>query len=238
MATSFYNERNEDLALALVKLLMECDQALPNFLEDYNSADGALTFTDDEALENGDEGTVWAYWVPQCIQYHQVPRVGWTAKKTTYQREQEAKEAKLRRNRAEDAAALAASEREFGTVDDHTGPPSGPLADRRGGLGSGRGFAGHRPPPTSQRSSGSGGLDISLAAPPTRRPKTGDPNSSPYPPLFRWLLSILCSCRVPLVIVCPTRELAIQIFDEYRRLCYRTIVPGAPPNAAPPRRVA
>ena len=95
------------------------------------------------------------------------------AKKTAYQREQEAKEAKLRRNQAEDAAVLAEIEKEFGTPDDNTGPPSGPSAARRGGLGSGRGIAGHRPTPTSQRPGGSGGLDISLAAPPSRRPKTG-----------------------------------------------------------------
>ena len=56
MATSFYNERNEDLAPALVKLLLECDQPVPDFLEDYKPADGALTFSDDEASENGDNG--------------------------------------------------------------------------------------------------------------------------------------------------------------------------------------
>ena len=55
MATSFYNDRNEDIADALVKLLLETKQEIPDFLENYkpdNVED--LQFNDD--TDDEDEG--------------------------------------------------------------------------------------------------------------------------------------------------------------------------------------
>ena len=54
-ATSFYNERNEDIAEALVKVLVESNQTVPDFLEAYKPAEGAdLDFGDD--TDNEGEG--------------------------------------------------------------------------------------------------------------------------------------------------------------------------------------
>ena len=48
LATSFYNERNEDLADALVKVLLESQQVVPDFLEAYKPEDVEnLDFEDD-----------------------------------------------------------------------------------------------------------------------------------------------------------------------------------------------
>ena len=53
MATSFYNDKNEDIAEALTKLLMETRQPVPDFLESYKPEnEEELNFgddTDDEA---------------------------------------------------------------------------------------------------------------------------------------------------------------------------------------------
>ena len=58
VATSFYNERNEDIAEDLTKLLLETKQEVPTFLEGYKPAEGeALTFHDDTDGE-GDETEV------------------------------------------------------------------------------------------------------------------------------------------------------------------------------------
>jgi ATP-dependent RNA helicase DDX3X len=56
-ATSFYNDRNEDIAEALVKILMETKHEVPDFLEDYKPIEGALEFSDNEELssDSGDD---------------------------------------------------------------------------------------------------------------------------------------------------------------------------------------
>lgn len=58
-ATSFYNDRNEDIAEDLVKILIESKQEIPDFLEDKKPADVENIEwhdgTDDED-EAGDEG--------------------------------------------------------------------------------------------------------------------------------------------------------------------------------------
>jgi ATP-dependent RNA helicase DDX3X len=59
LATSFYNDRNEDLAQELVNVLVECECEVPDFLSHLKPEEGAaLQFdddTDDEA-EAGDAG--------------------------------------------------------------------------------------------------------------------------------------------------------------------------------------
>ncbi|EAW09311.1 DEAD/DEAH box helicase [Aspergillus clavatus NRRL 1] len=69
LATSFYNDRNAELAPDLVKILIESAQKIPDFLESYKPADDVVKFdddTDDEGAENetvndnNDTGTVWA----------------------------------------------------------------------------------------------------------------------------------------------------------------------------------
>jgi len=57
LATSFYNERNEDIAPELVKILLETKQEVPDFLEQYlpeGGADAALKFDADSDDEDGD----------------------------------------------------------------------------------------------------------------------------------------------------------------------------------------
>ncbi|XHG09393.1 hypothetical protein AWENTII_012455 [Aspergillus wentii] len=52
LATSFYNDRDCDLAPALVKILVESQQKIPEFLESYKPDDAIVNFeddTDDEA---------------------------------------------------------------------------------------------------------------------------------------------------------------------------------------------
>ena len=62
LATSFYNERNEEMAPVLVKILMETEQPVPDFLEAYKPAEGEeLNFdekSDEEGMADGvaDEG--------------------------------------------------------------------------------------------------------------------------------------------------------------------------------------
>lgn len=61
MATSFYNDKDEPIADALVKILLECGQEVPDFLESLKPADGeALLFDDDSGSgddDDGDDGT-------------------------------------------------------------------------------------------------------------------------------------------------------------------------------------
>lgn len=58
-ATSFYNERNEDIAPALVNILLETEQDVPDFLQDFKPENGQAEFEDDvtdneeEACEPG-----------------------------------------------------------------------------------------------------------------------------------------------------------------------------------------
>ena len=59
VATSFYNDKNEDIAEQLTKVLLETQQIVPEFLEPYKPADGEdLTFDDDtdEEDEEGNDG--------------------------------------------------------------------------------------------------------------------------------------------------------------------------------------
>ena len=56
LASSFYNERNEDIAEALVRLLIETNQEVPEFLDGYKPEDGEkLNFQDDTSDEGGSE---------------------------------------------------------------------------------------------------------------------------------------------------------------------------------------
>ena len=65
LATSFYNnEKNSDIAPELVKILLECKQPVPDFLESVKPADGTLVFnddTDDEGEEKNSDDP-WASW--------------------------------------------------------------------------------------------------------------------------------------------------------------------------------
>jgi ATP-dependent RNA helicase DDX3X len=57
IATSFYNERNEELAGDLVKILVECKQKVPDFLEEYRPENDDLDFddnSDDDFFDTGD----------------------------------------------------------------------------------------------------------------------------------------------------------------------------------------
>ncbi|KIW07876.1 uncharacterized protein PV09_01789 [Verruconis gallopava] len=49
LATSFYNERNDDLAPDLVKILMETNQEIPDFLEDFKPTDGSVIFDEGDS---------------------------------------------------------------------------------------------------------------------------------------------------------------------------------------------
>lgn len=47
-ATSFYNERNTDIAPDLAKIMLECNHTVPDFLQDFVPADGVLNFEEPE----------------------------------------------------------------------------------------------------------------------------------------------------------------------------------------------
>ncbi|KAJ5251903.1 hypothetical protein N7489_002313 [Penicillium chrysogenum] len=51
IATSFYNDRDEGIAEDLVKILIECDQAIPEFLQQYRPEGDVLEFDDDSDKE-------------------------------------------------------------------------------------------------------------------------------------------------------------------------------------------
>ncbi|KAI9037081.1 DEAD/DEAH box helicase [Aspergillus affinis] len=68
LATSFYNDRDSDLAPELVKILIESKQRVPDFLDSYRPSDEMITFdddTDDEADDGAnndggaDTGAAW-----------------------------------------------------------------------------------------------------------------------------------------------------------------------------------
>ncbi len=62
MATSFYNERNEDIAEALTKLLMETRQVVPDFLESYKPENEEELKFEDDTDDEGDDaagGDAW-----------------------------------------------------------------------------------------------------------------------------------------------------------------------------------
>jgi len=57
LATSFYNERNEDIQQELVNVLIECECKVPEFLSHLAPEDGKIEFdddTDDEAEAEGE----------------------------------------------------------------------------------------------------------------------------------------------------------------------------------------
>lgn len=55
MSTSFYNERNEDIAEALTKLLVETKQTVPDFLESYKPGNDEELKFDDDTDEEGED---------------------------------------------------------------------------------------------------------------------------------------------------------------------------------------
>lgn len=58
LATSFYNhDKDKDIAPDLVKILMECNQPIPDFLEDEKPTDGVLRFDDDTDNEGENNDT-------------------------------------------------------------------------------------------------------------------------------------------------------------------------------------
>ncbi|KAI7244699.1 DEAD/DEAH box RNA helicase [Hortaea werneckii] len=56
LATSFYNERNEELARDLVKVLLECECEVPDFLAHLIPEDGKIEFDDDTDDEGNGDG--------------------------------------------------------------------------------------------------------------------------------------------------------------------------------------
>lgn len=55
LATSFYNERNEDIAAALVRILLETSQTVPDFLDAYKPEDETKIDWDDDTDNEGEE---------------------------------------------------------------------------------------------------------------------------------------------------------------------------------------
>jgi ATP-dependent RNA helicase DDX3X len=55
MATSFYNDRSQDLAVDLVKILMETGHDVPDFLEEFKPVDGAVEFSDNDSEDSSDD---------------------------------------------------------------------------------------------------------------------------------------------------------------------------------------
>jgi ATP-dependent RNA helicase DDX3X len=57
LATSFFNEKDEPIAEALIKILLECGQEIPDFLEGQKPAeDEPLEFDDDSGADDDDDG--------------------------------------------------------------------------------------------------------------------------------------------------------------------------------------
>lgn len=55
LATSFYNERNEDIAAALVRILLETNQAVPDFLDAHKPEDETKLEWDDDTDNEGED---------------------------------------------------------------------------------------------------------------------------------------------------------------------------------------
>jgi ATP-dependent RNA helicase DDX3X len=55
LATSFYCEKDADIAADLVKILIESKQKVPDFLEQYKPQDTLVNFHDDTDDESEDE---------------------------------------------------------------------------------------------------------------------------------------------------------------------------------------
>ena len=80
MATAFYNDRNEDIADALTKLLIETNQGIPEFLEGYKPAEGEdLAFDDDTDEEEGGGDEAWGGEAPadKTAAAHDDADAGW-----------------------------------------------------------------------------------------------------------------------------------------------------------------
>lgn len=54
LATSFYNEKDEGLGPFLTKILIECGQPVPEFLQHHKPEDGVLNFEEEEEPELDD----------------------------------------------------------------------------------------------------------------------------------------------------------------------------------------
>lgn len=61
LATSFYNDRNDDLADDLVKILMERGQEVPDFLQDRAPAEGEPLDFDDDTDHEEEEAAAAAF---------------------------------------------------------------------------------------------------------------------------------------------------------------------------------
>ena len=61
MATSFYNDRNEDIAENLTKLLLETKQEVPDFLDGYKPENEKDLQFDDDTDNEGEEGEAGGY---------------------------------------------------------------------------------------------------------------------------------------------------------------------------------
>ena len=58
LASSFYNEDDQELALDLVNIFLESGQKIPDFLESYKPVDNKIDFQDDtDDEDNGDGNT-------------------------------------------------------------------------------------------------------------------------------------------------------------------------------------
>ena len=55
LATSFYNDKDEPIADALIKILLECGQEVPDFLADKIPEEGEPLTFDDESGDEDDE---------------------------------------------------------------------------------------------------------------------------------------------------------------------------------------
>jgi ATP-dependent RNA helicase DDX3X len=55
LASSFYNNKDEPIAEALVKILLESGQEIPDFLADRKPAEGELLVFDDDSGADDDE---------------------------------------------------------------------------------------------------------------------------------------------------------------------------------------
>ena len=56
LATSFYNEKNEDIAPDLVRVLLETHQEVPDFLEQWQPADTNVIDFEDDSEDEADAG--------------------------------------------------------------------------------------------------------------------------------------------------------------------------------------
>lgn len=67
IATSFYNEKDEELAPDLVKILLECQQEVPDFLEAFAPPDNVPVFEDEAEpeAEGNNDGSGREYREPQ-----------------------------------------------------------------------------------------------------------------------------------------------------------------------------